>query len=88
MNKEMKVILYTLISLGGVDILGGWKLHTFLLQLAGKHSDDEEMIDTGSKTETRPDFELQQEGMDKLDNLFNGALGLKIPFFWRSIFSN
>jgi hypothetical protein len=85
MNKEHNVILFTLLSMGGVDILGGWKFQSLLCQLAGKQSNDEEMIDTSSKPDVKPDFELQQEGIEKLQKLFDGGLNLKVPFYWRSI---
>lgn len=85
MNKEIKVVLFTLLSMGGVDVLGGWAFQNLISKIAGFTSEDEEMIDTSSKSETRPDFELQEEGMALIEKMFTGTLGLKIPFYWRSI---
>lgn len=85
MNRGYEVITFTLLSMGGVDVLGGWAFHNLLCKLGGHSTNDEEMIDTGSKSETTPDFELQQEGLNVLDKLFSGELGLKVPFYWRSI---
>jgi hypothetical protein len=84
-NKDFEVVIFTLLSMGGVDVLGGWSFHNLVLKLGGKSSGDEEMIDTGSKPDVTPDFELQQEGMAAFEKLFNGEFGLTIPFYWKSI---
>ena len=84
-NNKFEVIVYNLLSMGGVDVLGGWAFQTLLSKIGGHYKGDEEMIDTNTKTDIAPDFESQQEGMAILESLYSGTSDLKIPFYWRSI---
>ncbi|CAI2376767.1 unnamed protein product [Moneuplotes crassus] len=90
-NKEMEVIIFTLLSLEGVDVLGGLAYQKLLLKIGGQESSDEEMIDTsGGKgtgsEEALDEYQIQLEGSETLRKLFSEELGLKVPFYWKDIY--
>jgi hypothetical protein len=84
MNSNISIMMYTIFTQGGFDLMGGYAYYKLLLKLVGKEdTSDKEMTDT--KTDIVPDFEMQREGMEIMQKLFSGDLGIKLPFFWKDV---